>query len=72
MVSTADTSSAAADEFEREVAAYFCRILGDVYEAICARRRTVSNGNRTASSSPDPMKAKRFHMEGFKTGSIDK
>lgn len=48
-----------------------CRKLGEVKVAICARRRTVSSGNRTASSRPDPRKVNRFHMDGLRTGSSD-
>lgn len=50
----------------------FWRRLIEVYVAIWARRRTVSRGNFTASSRPEPRKVKRFHIDGLRRGSIDR
>lgn len=50
----------------------FWRRLKDVYVAIWARRSTVSSGNRTASSRPEPRNAQRFHAFGFRRGSMDR
>lgn len=72
MVSVSDSSPADGEDGERTAPYFCCRRLGDVKVAICARRRTVSKGNRTASSTPEPKSENRFHREGCKTGSMDK
>ena len=69
MVSTSDASIDAVLMLPPE---YFWRRLKDVYVAIWARRSTVSSGNRTASSSPEPRKAHRFHALGLRRGSMDR
>jgi hypothetical protein len=47
-------------------------MLGEVKVAICARRRTVSRGKRTASSTPEPMKLNKFQEDGCSTGSRER
>ena len=48
------------------------RKMGDVNVAICARRRTVSSGNRRPNSRPDEMKVKRLQVDGLTTGSRER
>lgn len=73
MVSTSGASVVASEGFAERSPLVDCwRRLGDVKVAICARRSTVSRGNRTASSKPDPMKVNKFHMDGLRTGSRDR
>jgi hypothetical protein len=73
MVSTSGASVAVSGDFAvRGPPVYCCRKLGDVKVAICARRNTVSRGNRTASSKPDPRNVNRFHMDGLRIGSRER
>ena len=73
MVSISGAAETASEGFAEGSLLVGCwRRLGDVKVAICARRSTVSRGNRTASSPPDPMKVNKFHMDGLRTGSRER
>lgn len=48
------------------------RRAGDVNVDICARRRTVSSGNRRPISRPDERKVKMLQVDGLITGSRER
>lgn len=59
-------------DFELPVVLLFRRNAGEVNVAIWARRRTVSNGKRTASSNPVAAKLNKLQADGLRTGSMAK
>lgn len=67
-----DVGEAALDDVVGLTGRPWLRKPGDVNVAICARRRTVSSGNRRPISRPDERKVKALQVDGLTIGSRER